>query len=37
MGVAPGTAAATLNTARRQLRAVLDDPEQEEAKLHDRA
>ncbi len=37
MGVAPGTAAATLSTARRQLRTVLDDPEPEEAKLHDRA
>jgi RNA polymerase sigma-70 factor, ECF subfamily len=40
MGVAPGTAAATLSTARRQLRAALDDPEpdeSEEAKLHDRA
>jgi RNA polymerase sigma-70 factor (ECF subfamily) len=37
MGVAPGTAAATLTTARRQLRSVLDDPESEEAKLHDRA
>ena len=37
MGVAPGTAAATLNAARSQLRAVLDDPDSEEAKLHDRA
>ncbi len=37
MGVAPGTAAATLNAARRQLRTALDDPEPEEATLHDRA
>ena len=40
MGVAPGTAAATLSTARSQLRAALTDPEpdeSEEAKLHDRA
>ena len=40
MGVAPGTAAATLSTARRRLRALLNEPEPdepEEAKLHGRA
>jgi len=35
MGIAPGTAAATLTTARRHLRALLHEPEPEEATLHD--
>ncbi len=37
MGVAPGTAGATLTTARRQLRVLLDEPEPEEATQHGRA
>jgi RNA polymerase sigma-70 factor, ECF subfamily len=37
MGVAPGTAAATLSAARKQLRTLLDVPQTEEAHQHGRA